>query len=386
MIKRAIKPTLLELADTYPVVSIKGPRQSGKTTLARMAFPGYVYCNLEHPETRMLAQKDPKSFFNQFPTPVIIDEIQRVPELLSYIQVDVDQKKKNGLYILPGSQQLNLNANISQSLAGRTALLTLLPFSITELSQYSLTSFTRDHYLVTGFLPRIYDQKQQPLMAYRNYLQTYVERDVRQLLNIKDLGAFETFLQLLAGRIGQPVNISSLASDTGVSPTSISNWISALEASFILFRLKPYYKNLGKRVIKSPKLYFTEPGLACYLLGIEDTGQVARDPLLGNLFENMVVIEALKARYNKGLDANLFFFRDSNHNEVDLIYKRGNELFPVEIKSAMTWHDSFAKNIIKFNAVTGNRQKGCVVYGGDLRFNTSENILVTGFERFSEVI
>ncbi|MBN3035377.1 MAG: ATP-binding protein [Bacteroidales bacterium] len=386
MITRAIQPILGELAETYPVVTITGPRQSGKTTLARMVFPDYVYCNLEHPDTRMLAQRDPESLFVQFPAPVIIDEIQRVPELFSYIQADVDHKRQNGLYILTGSQQHHLNADISQSLAGRTALLTLLPFSISELSQYSLSSFSREDYLFTGFLPRIYDQKQQPLMAYRNYLNTYVERDVRQLLNLKDLSAFENFLHLLAGRTGQLVNTASLANDTGVSATTISNWLSVLEASYIIFRLSPYYENFGKRVVKSPKLYFIEPGLACYLLGIEDPSQVARDPLLGNLFENMVVAEALKARYNRGLDANLFFFRDSNHNEVDLILKKGNGFFPVEIKSAMTWNDHFATNILKFNTMSRNRHTGCVVYGGRLRFNYTDNIMVTGFERFSELV
>jgi len=207
MISRKIQSTLIELSGTYPVVTITGPRQSGKTTLARMTFTSYSYCNLEHPDTRLLAQTDPKSFFKQYPTPVIIDEIQRVPELLSYIQVHVDEKRQNGLYILTGSQQLNLNAAITQSLAGRTALLTLLPFSIEELKQYDLTDFSRDKFLHFGFMPRVYDQQQQPGMAYRNYLQTYVERDVRQLINLKDLGLFEKFLRLLAGRIGQIINL-----------------------------------------------------------------------------------------------------------------------------------------------------------------------------------
>lgn len=350
-----------------------------------MAFPGYTYCNLEHPETRMLAQQDPQSFFAQYPRPLIIDEIQRVPELLSWIQVDVDNKRANSLYILTGSQQFNLNAVITQSLAGRTAILTLLPFSIAELEQYSLTDFTRDKFICTGFMPRIYDQHQHAGMAYRNYLQTYVERDVRQLLNLKDLAIFEKFLRLVAGRVGQLINLNALSNDTGVSATTISNWLSILEVSYVIFRLQPFYHNFGKRVIKTPKLYFIEPGLACYLLGIENESQLARDPLLGGLFENMVVVEAVKARFNQGLDSNLYFFRDSNHNEVDLLYKKGNELFPVEINASMTWNDHFQKNILKFNEVARQKTEGCVIYGGTMQFKTKENILVSGFDRVLDI-
>ena len=385
MISRKIQSTLIELSGTYPVVTITGPRQSGKTTLARMTFTSYSYCNLEHLDTRLLAQTDPKSFFKQYPTPVIIDEIQRVPELLSYIQVHVDEKRQNGLYILTGSQQLNLNAAITQSLAGRTALLTLLPFSIEELKQYDLTDFSRDKFLHFGFMPRVYDQQQQPGMAYRNYLQTYVERDVRQLINLKDLGLFEKFLRLLAGRIGQIINLNSLANDTGVSATTLSNWLSVLEASYIIYRLNPYYENFGKRVIKSPKLYFIETGLACYLLGIEDEKQLARDPLLGNLFENMVIMEAIKNRFNKGLDSNLYFFRDSNQNEVDLILKRGSDLIPIEIKASQRWNERFAKNIHKFNALSGGAM-GCVVYGGGQSFKFEKTVEVSGFSSFWKLL
>ncbi len=386
MIERSIQQLLHKLSATYPVVTITGPRQAGKTTLAKMTFPGYNYCNLEHPEIRKLAQQDPKSFMLQYPAPVIIDEIQRVPELLSYIQVDVDSKKRNGDYILTGSQQFNLHASVSQSLAGRTALLALLPFSLQELSFYEKSGINRDKVLFKGFLPRIYDQNQEPVMAYRNYLQTYIERDIRQLINIKDIHVFETFLKLLAGRVGQLVNYNSLASDTGVSAVTIANWLSALEASFIVFRLNPYFENLGKRVIKSPKIYFTEPGLACYLLGIEDVTQVGRDPLLGNLFENMVVMEAVKARYNKGLDANLYFFRDSNHYEIDLLWKKDGSLFPVEIKSALTWNESFTKNINRFKKGISTKNKGCVVYGGELNFTTRDDVLVTGFDQFYKLV
>lgn len=386
MITRSLQPTLLELARTYPVITITGPRQAGKTTLAQMAFPEYAYCNLEHPETRTLAQQDPVGFFLQYPAPLIIDEIQRVPELLSYIQVEVDKHKQNGMYILTGSQQLNLNAAITQSLAGRTALLTLLPFSIEEIAQYNPEGFTRDKFLYTGFLPRIYDQQQQAGIAYRNYLQTYIERDVRQLLNLKNLASFEKFLRLLAGRIGQLINFNSLANDTGVSATTIAHWLSVLEASFIIFRLSPFYENFGKRLIKSPKLYFYETGLACHLLGIENEKQLARDPLLGNLFENMIVLEAVKTRTNLGLDSNLYFFRDSNKKEVDLIYKSGRALFPIEIKSAMTWNNEFTKNLKYFQSISSNFGKGCVVYSGELNFTSKDGVMVTGFENFPSLL
>jgi hypothetical protein len=299
--------------------------------------------------------------------------------------VHVDEKRQNGLYILTGSQQLNLNAAITQSLAGRTALLTLLPFSIEELQQYDLTDFSRDNYLHHGFMPRVYDQQQQPGMAYRNYLQTYVERDIRQLINLKDLALFEKFLRLLEGRIGQIINLNSLANDTGVSATTLSNWISVLEASYIIYRLNPYYENFGKRVIKSPKLYFIETGLACYLLGIEDEKQLARDPLLGNLFENMVVMEAIKNRFNKGVDPNMYFFRDSNQNEVDLILKRGSDLIPIEIKASQSWNKRFAKNLHKFNTLSGGAM-GCVIYGGDQSFKFENTVEVSGFSSFWKLL
>lgn len=385
MIKRELEKVLKTLANEYPVVTITGPRQAGKTTLAKMAFPHYNYCNLEHPETRLIAQQDPKGLFDLYPPPLILDEIQRVPELLSYIQVMVDKSMQNGGYILTGSQQLNLNTAVSQSLAGRTALLCLLPFSIKELNKSGIYPQFRDSFIYTGFLPRIYDQRQQASIAYRNYLHTYVERDVRQLINIKDLATFEKFLRLLAGRIGQPVNLSSLANDTGVSATTINHWISVLEASYILYKLHPYSSNIGKRVIKSPKIYFIETGLVTYLLGLTNEHHVARDPLLGNLFENMVVVEALKAQSNKGLDPNLFYYRDSHHNEIDLIYLKGRETIPVEIKASSTYNEDFKKSILRFNSTHNFGNTGYVIYSGEPEFMTKENIKILSFANVSEI-
>lgn len=365
IIEREIRHEFKKLVESYPVVTITGPRQAGKTTLARMEYPHYQYCNLENPEIRKLSADDPNAFFQEFKYPLIIGEVQRNPELLSYIQVIVDEKDEKGMFILTGSHQLDLHQAITQSLAGRTALLHLLPFTIGELNSAGIRQ-ERDEYIFRGFLPRIYKDNLDPTRAYRNYFQTYIERDLRQMINLKNLTQFEIFLKLLAGRTGQLVNLNSLSNDVGVSGTSLKGWLSILEASFIIFRLHPYFENFGKRIIKSPKIYFTEIGLVTYLLGIENTDQISRDPLIGNLFENMVVNEALKARLNKGLDPNLFFYRDNNGNEVDLIYKRSRELVPIEIKSAKTWNRNLCKGIDYFRKISPNAGEGYLIYSGDL--------------------
>tara|TARA_B110000037_G_scaffold53388_1_gene65401 strand:+ start:6508 stop:7548 length:1041 start_codon:yes stop_codon:yes gene_type:complete len=346
-VKRFLAPVLLRAAGEYPVVTVTGPRQSGKTTLVRELFPEHGYCNLEHPEIRSLAETDPRSFFELNPGRLIIDEVQRVPELLSWIQVRVDEAGIKGHYILTGSHQLSLHEAIAQSLAGRTALLRLLPFSFAELRAAGLSS-GKGEALLKGFMPRIYDDHLEPSFAYRNYFQTYVERDVRQLIRLKDVTLFERFMKLLAGRVGQPVNYQSLGNDVGVSRPTITEWLSILEASFIIFTLAPYFQNFGKRLIKSPKIYFVEPGLATWLLGIETEEQVMRDPLHGNLFENMVVADALKERFNQGRDPSLYFWRDTNGNGIDLLWERQRELVPMEIKSAMTWNKGFPKAIRRF--------------------------------------
>lgn len=365
MIERTIQNELLNLSRSYPVVTITGPRQAGKTTLTKLTFPDYNYCNLENPEIRHLALTDPKALFKQFPCPVIFDEIQRVPDLLSYIQVMVDEKKVNGLFILTGSQQFALNQAITQSLAGRTALLYLLPLSIAELKNAGYT-IDRDELLLKGFLPGIYQNNLNPIKAYRNYFQTYIERDVRQLVRVKSLTAFENFMRILAGRVGQVINLHSISDDLGISSTTLAEWLSLLEASFVIFRIYPYYENFGKRLIKSPKLYFSEIGVVSYLLGIESTNQVSRDPLLGGMFENMVVMEAIKSRFNQGLDHNLYFFRDNNKNEVDLLYQKHRKLIPIEIKSAMTYHDRLSKGIKYFQKISDRAGQGFLVYSGDL--------------------
>lgn len=365
MIPRQIQTELETQLSEYPIVTVLGPRQAGKTTLARSVLPDYAYVSLENPDTRQLAREDPRAFLKQYPTRTIFDEIQRAPHLLSYLQGMVDDNKSNGQFVLTGSHQLQLRESVSQSLAGRTGILHLLPLSIAELTHAGIEFDNASHYIFQGFLPRVYDQQQRPHTAYSMYFQSYIERDVRLLIKLKDVVLFEKFIKLLAGRVGQVINYQSLANDTGVDGKTIRDWLSILEASYVIFRLPPYFENFGKRVIKTPKIYFTDTGLLCYLLGIERVEQVARDPLIGNLFENLIILEALKTRYNAGLTPNLYFFRDNQGHEIDLLYKRGNELLGIEIKSASTWHASFKRALESFHQKVHPLAQRSVAYNGE---------------------
>ncbi len=383
MIQRAIVAELMTLLGEYPVVTILGPRQAGKTTLAREGLKGFAYSNLEAPEVRELARADPKAYLAQFSGPCIIDEIQHVPELLGYIQVLVDQERGNGRFVLTGSHQLQVTQAITQSLAGRTGILHLLPLSIGELAGAGIRFDSFSEYAFHGFLPRIYDQKQRPSTAYSNYYQTYVERDVRQLIQLKDASLFEKLMRLLAGRVGQLLDYSSLANDVGVDAKTIRHWISILEASFLLFRLPPYFENFGKRAIKSPKIYFTDVGLLCFLLGIRTPDQVSRDPLVGGIFENLVVIECLKARYNRGEPSDLWFFRDSNGNEVDLVWREGAHFAAAEIKAASTFSMGMLKGLDRFRGLVPHFGRGGLVYSGDAH-NLSNGIAVCHFTQAAD--
>jgi len=368
------------MAEEYPAVTIIGPRQSGKTTLAKALFPDHEYVNLEEPDTREFAQKYPRDFFKNYSGDLIIDEVQRVPELLSYVQVIADNANRKGQFILTGSYQPQLKANISQSLAGRTALISLFPLTIAELS-YSGITLDRDEYIYKGFMPRIYSESVTPKYLYQNYYATYVERNVRQRINVGNQYSFGRFIKLLAGRIGQLINLNSLACDVGVSQPTLGSWISILEASFIVFRLPCYFVNFGKRVIKTPKLYFTDVGLAASLLEIESPSQVFRDPLVGNLFENMIVADVLKTMYNNGKNSGIYYFRSQSGLEVDLILSRGQELIPIEIKSGATFDTSFSKNIKLFRKLSDNIAEGYVVYGGDKSVKIEE----TEFVNFRDI-
>lgn len=372
MFKRQMVEEFKRAAADYPVVTITGPRQSGKTTLVQTTFPDKPYANLESLRTRELADADPVGFLDRYPEGAIIDEIQRLPKLLSEIQVRVDEKKRNGMFILTGSHQVELRGAIAQSLAGRTVVLHLLPMSIVRLAEAGF-DMDLDTLLYTGCYPRIYDEGLDPTKMYGSYVQTYLERDLRQMIEVKNLTLFQKFVKLCAGRIGQILNKEGLAGEVGVSARTIGEWLSILEASYLIFLLPPYHENFGKRAIKSPKIYFCDVGLASYLLGIESPKQMERDPIRGHLVENLVLLEMMKARLNRGLDPRLYFYRDVQKLEVDILYQKGHQLVPVEVKSAKTFHRSFLDGLLKFQRLVGER---CIdptlVYGG------SEEQMVNG--------
>jgi uncharacterized protein len=364
MIPRKLAPVLQRAAGQFPVVTLLGPRQSGKTTIVRALFPDHVYINLENPQTRTLYGEDPKSLLRDGKEKVIIDEAQREPEILSWVQAFVDRENEPGQFILTGSNQPALGEAISQSLAGRTSIHHLLPLSLEELASENLL-VRRDEMLVKGFLPRLHGAAMSPADLYSSYFATYVERDVRRLINVKDITKFETFIRLLAGRVGQLVNLSSLAGDVGVSSTTLGGWLSALEASFVVFRLHPYHTNLGKRLVKTPKLYFTEPGLLTWLLQIETPEQASRDPLLGGIFENMVVIEAVKAAYNRGAPSQLSFYRDKSGLEIDLIREYQRRPFAMEIKGGLTYATDMTRPLRQFRSLQEDLAGAALLYGGD---------------------
>ncbi len=369
IVRRDISEEVLSCAREYPVVTILGPRQAGKTTLVKALFPKKPYFNLEEPDIRMAAEADPRGFLSQAPEGAILDEVQRCPFLLSHIQGEVDRKQKPGEYILTGSHQPRLQEAISQSLAGRTAVLTLWPLSFNELRNFGATMESLE-LIVKGTFPGLHKKKTHPRRFYGNYVQTHVERDVRALANLRDLSLFQRFLQLLAGRIGQMLNISSLATDTGVSATTIRHWLDILKASFLIFETRPFHANIRRRLVKSPKIYFTDTGLASFLLGIHDTRQAFRDPLRGNLYENMVVSEIARCAFNRGIRPELFFLRDSHGNEVDLLIKEGGHLAAVEIKSAKTFSPSFCQGILRFKKAGMDISRGFVLYDGEAEFLT----------------
>ncbi len=369
MIARNITSRINRLATQFPVLAVTGPRQAGKTTLLKEMFPDYDYFNLENPETLSTIENDPATFIREHQDKVIIDEVQRIPELLSYIQVTVDETKKLGSFIISGSENLLLSEKINQSLAGRAAYITLYPLSIQELKSAQLLKPNFYEQIFTGSYPFLYDKKTEVVSFYEQYIATYVERDLKQISNIAKLSLFKKFLALLAGRVGQLVNLTTLANDTGVSVTTIENWISILEASYLVFRLQPHYKNFGKRYIKSPKIYFTDTGLACRLLRISSVEEVKSHYLIGGLFENLIIMEAMKHFAHHGYHSDLYFFRDSNGQEVDLIVDRGMKQIPIEIKSSGTFNTDFLKGISYWQKLTDKsnettQERGFVVYTG----------------------
>ncbi len=381
MILRTATDELKELAGQFRAVAVVGPRQSGKTTLVRSVFGDKPYVNLENPDIRRFALEDPRGFLAGFPDGAVLDEAQRVPELFSYLQQILDDKPVHGLFIITGSNNFLLQETISQSLAGRVGYLYLLPLSLEEIGAVSGKT---NSLLFTGGYPALYQEKTDPSKWFANYIRTYVERDVRLLKNITDLITFERFLRLCAGRIGQLLNMSSLAVETGVDVKTIGSWVSVLETSFLVFRLQPWHENFNKRVVKMPKLYFYDTGLAVALLGIEHAEQLAMHPFRGSLFENMIIVELLKRRFNAGRSSNLFFWRDNTGNEVDLILDSGGRRVPVEIKSGQTITGDYVKGIRYWNKITGSTG-GYVVYGGELSQHHSDGISIVPYGELNTI-
>lgn len=381
MIKREAEIEIRSLAKQFKAVAIIGPRQSGKTTLVRHIFSDKPYANLENPDLRMFATDDPRGFLSNYPFGAVLDEIQRVPDLFSYLQQILDESSGNGMFILTGSNNFLLQESISQSLSGRVGYLNLLPLSLGEINDKQINS---NQLMFKGGYPVLYSQDVDPTVWYSNYIRTYVERDVRLIKNIADLSAFERFLRLCAGRIGQLLNMSSLAVETGVDVKTIGTWLSVLETGFILFRLQPWHENFNKRIVKMPKLYFYDTGLATALLGIENPTQLDLHPFRGAVFENMVILEFLKKRFNKAKQHNLFFWRDNVGNEIDLLIKQGDRLLPVEIKSGQTVTNDYFKGILFWNKIS-NSCGGYVVYGGDMTQVRSNEITVLSYKEIQDI-
>lgn len=378
MIKRTLQIKLLELIQKYPIVTLTGPRQSGKSTLLKHTFPEYEYVSLEDPDMRLFATDDPRGFLATYSDKTIIDEAQRVPSLFSYLQSYTDKEEREGMYLLAGSHNFLLMESINQSLAGRTAILKLLPFSHAEMKEGGILPQTVDEQIFKGGYPRLYDKNIAPLDYYPFYIQTYVERDVRLMKNIGDLSKFIRFIKLCAGRIGQLLNLSSLANESGVAVSTISAWISVLEASYICHLLKPDHNNYAKRLVKTPKLYFYDTGLACSLLDIRSPEQVSTHFLRGGLFENLVINEFIKTAFNRGNEPNLTFWRDSTGNEVDLLQYINGKQYAYEIKSGATSSPDFFKGINKWAKLSGVKPEQCfAIYNGEKNMKTSVGKLIS---------
>ena len=386
MISRIAEKTIRNLLRGFPIVTLTGPRQSGKTTLARAVFKNKPYASLEEPDLRQAANDDPRSFLARFPKGAVLDEVQRCPGILSYLQTRVDAESRMGVYILTGSQQFGLMSGITQSLAGRTAFVELLPFATRELKTAGKLPANIDAMMLTGGYPPIYDRKLEPANWFSAYVTAYVERDVRQMLKIHELETFQRFVKLCAGRTGQLLNLSSLATECGITHNTAKAWISVLEASYLIFLLRPHSENFNKRLVKMPKLYFYDAGLASWLLGIRTTEQMITHPLRGSIFETFIISELVKSKLNKGEKPAFSFWRDSNGNEIDLIVEQGTKLQPIEIKSGRTLtHEAFA-GLEKWQSLADKKAVSpTLIYGGDESY-TQRGIKVVGWKDSGQLL
>jgi len=384
-IPRNILEPLKQLKDKYPLLALTGPRQSGKTTLLQAAFPDYQYVSLENADVRERAVQDPNAFLEKYAGKVFFDEVQRAPQLFSYLQTKTDSDRTMGQYILSGSQNFLLLESISQSLAGRVALLKLLPFSFSELAAAGLLANSWQEAAFKGFYPAIFDRHIEPVDFYPNYLETYIERDVRNLVAVRDLRQFRLFLKRCAGHTGQLLNLLSLANDCGISSPTAKAWLSVLESSYIVFTLSPYYRNFNKRLVKTPKLFFYDTGLVCNLLEMDDPGDVDNYFQRGSLFENFIVAEMYKQAFHQGRRPSFYFWQDSNKNEIDLLWEKASTLHLMEIKSGQTVNASFFHNLEKFTAASGQTiGHRYLAYGGTEGFS-QQGIEVLGWQAVQEL-
>ena len=385
MVNRAIENLLKEYAGEFRSLLLVGPRQSGKSTLVKKVFPDKPYISLENIDERDLAENDPRAFLARFPHGAILDEIQRAPGLFNYLQEILDNSTEDGLFILTGSNNLLLQSNISQTLAGRIGILDLLPMSMNEIKEFELEELDVNSLILKGSYPEIYHKKRNPQHWYPSYIRTYIERDVRNIRNIDNISMFVKFLRLCAGRVGQQLNISSLSNECGIDVKTVNSWLSVLESTYIIKLLQPYYNNYNKRLVKSPKLYFYDTGIVCSLLGIRNTKELSVSSFRGSLFENFILMEIMKEIKNNGFQTELYYWKINKGIEIDIIVDNGQSLTPIEIKSAQTYSIDFENNLTAFNGLR-SKNGGMIVYDGNMNFKTSGQTEVFNWEKLIEKI
>ncbi|MFT4155243.1 ATP-binding protein [Parafilimonas sp.] len=384
MVTRDAESLLKKYARQFRSLAVIGPRQSGKTTLVCKVFSRKPYVSLENPDERLFAVQDPRGFLSRFKSGAILDEVQRAPELFSYLQQILDRTNKDGLFILTGSNNFLLQSSISQSLAGRIGYIDLFPLSSSEINLFDKRPAELAEYIFYGGYPELFDKSRTPSIWYPSYIRTYIERDVKQLKNIENTVLFNRFIQLCAGRIGQQLNTAALSNECGIDVKTVNAWLSILQSSFIIYLLQPHFQNFNKRVVKTPKLYFSDTGVACSLLGIRKPQEISVSPFYGALTENFCINDLLKKKYNTAGSTSFFYWRDNKGVEIDLLLDTGKKLIPVEIKAAQTFNESFLKNMIYWNNISGNTG-GILIYGGEHEYKRSDKIQLTSWKNLKSI-